>query len=163
MAPKNLRHPHHLTALLRRGGRQLLTLEGGTGFSRAGRAAPRDFPQAAPSRNPLEQPCQHLENPLLPNSFTQIYILFQIGFCIGPLKMHRQFHIGLPKLHKRFLIGPPDWLGMWPFSSQSSKHHNSQTVRARELKFWENAHPPPHVTCHVSRVTCRMSHITRHM
>ena len=26
MASKNLRHPHHLTALLRRGGRQLLTL-----------------------------------------------------------------------------------------------------------------------------------------
>ena len=44
------------------------------------------------------------------------------------------------------------------FFSQSSKHHKSQTVRARELKFWENVHPPPCVTCQVSSVTCPVSH-----
>ena len=32
------------------------------------------------------------------------------------------------------------------FSSESSKYHKSQTVRARELKFLENVHPPLHVT-----------------
>ena len=56
------------------------------------------------------------------------------------------------------------------FSSQSSKHHYSQAIRARELKFWENIHPPPHVTCnlslvtcHVSNVICHVSHVTCHM
>ena len=41
-----------------------------------------------------------------------------------------------------------------------------QTVRARELKFWENVHTPPCVTCqvscimcHVSGVTCQVSHV----
>ena len=36
-------------------------------------------------------------------------------------------------------------------------------VRARELKFWENVHPPKHVMCHVSRVTCHVSHVTCHV
>ena len=31
-------------------------------------------------------------------------------------------------------------------------------MKARELKFWENVHPPKRVTCHMSRVTCQMSH-----
>ena len=34
----------------------------------------------APLGNPLDQPCQPSENPVLPDSFTLIYILFQIGF-----------------------------------------------------------------------------------
>ncbi len=72
-----------------------------------GRAAPRDFPRAKPEGNPEEQPCQPEENPVLPDSFTQIYILFLIGFRIGPPKMHRRFRIGLPKIHRRFRIGPP--------------------------------------------------------
>ena len=54
------------------------------------------------------QPCQPKENPVLPDSFTQIYILFLIGFRIGPPKMHRRFRIGLPKIHRRFRIGPPE-------------------------------------------------------
>ena len=74
---------------------------------RAGRAAPRDFPRAKPEGNPEEQRCQPKENPVDPNSFTQIYILFLIGFRIGPSKMHRQFRIGLPKIHRQFRIGPP--------------------------------------------------------
>ena len=36
------------------------------GFSWAGRAAPRDFPQALPSGNPSEQSYQPLENPSFP-------------------------------------------------------------------------------------------------
>ena len=40
------------------------------------------------------------------------------------------------------------------FSSQSSKHCFSQTVRAKELTFWDNVHPPPCVTCHMSCVKC---------
>ena len=43
------------------------------------------------------------------------------------------------------------------FSSKSSRHHKSQTVRARELKFGENVHPSPCVTCQMSRVTCLVS------
>ena len=38
--------------------------------------------------NPLEQPCQPSKNPVVPDSFTQIYILFLISFRIGPPKMH---------------------------------------------------------------------------
>ena len=51
-----------------------------------------------------------------------------------------------------------------------SKQHNFQIVRARELKFGENIHPPTcvtfhvsHVMCHVSCVTCHMSRVTCHV
>ena len=65
------------------------------GISRAGRAAPRNFPRAKPMAIPEEQPCQPKENPVLPDSFNQIYIIFLIGFRIGPPIMHR--HIGPPE------------------------------------------------------------------
>ena len=68
---------------------------GRTGFSK-GKTALKDFPRAKPKGNPEEQPCQAEENPVLPESFTQIYILFLIGFRIGPPKIHRPFRIGLP-------------------------------------------------------------------
>ena len=52
-------------------------------------------------------------------------------------------------------------------TQRSLKHHNSQTVRARELIFLENVHPTPcvmchmsHVTCHVSGAACQVSHVT---
>ena len=48
------------------------------------------------------------EIPVLPDSFTQIYILFLIGLRIGPPKTNRRFRIGLPKIHRRFRIGPPE-------------------------------------------------------
>ena len=32
-----------------------------------------------------------------------------------------------------------------------------------ELKFWENVHPPKHVTCHMSHGTCHVSHVTCHL
>ena len=47
--------------------------------------------------------------------------------------------------------------------SKSSKYHKSQTIKARELKFWENVHPWQHVTFHVSHVTCHMLHVTCHL
>ena len=42
---------------------------------------------------------------------------------------------------------------------------NSQTVRARQLKFLENVHPPPSVACKMSNVkmscvTSNVSHVT---
>ena len=53
------------------------------------------------------------------------------------------------------------------FSSKFSRHHKFQTIRAWELTFWENFHPPPCVKCpmsHVTRpmlgVTCLMSGVT---
>ena len=74
---------------------------------RAGRVAPRDFPWAKPEGNPKEQPCQPKENPVFPDYFTQIYILFIIGLRIGPPKMHRLFCSGVSKIHSKFRIGPP--------------------------------------------------------
>ena len=52
--------------------------------------------------------CQPEENPVLLDSFTQIYIIFLIGFRIDPPKMHRRFRIGLPKILRWFCIGPPE-------------------------------------------------------
>ena len=54
-------------------------------------------------------------------------------------------------------------LNEWSFCSESSRHCPSQTVRARELKFWENVHTPRCVSSHVSRVTCHVSHVMCHM
>ena len=39
----------------------------------------------------------------------------------------------------------------------------SQAVRARELKFWENVHPTPCVTCHISHVRCQVTGDRCHM
>ena len=49
----------------------------------------------------------------------------------------------------------------WSFSSKSLKCHKSLTIRARELKLWENVHPPQHVTCDVSHVTCHVLHFNK--
>ena len=38
-----------------------------------------------------------------------------------------------------------------------------KTIRARELKFWENVHPTPCVMCHLSPVTCYLSHVICHV
>ena len=51
----------------------------------------------------------------------------------------------------------------WSFSSKASKYHKLQTVRSRELKFWENVHPLKLVTCHISHVTCHVSHFMCHV
>ena len=40
---------------------------------------------------------------------------------------------------------------------------NSQTIRAREHKFWEKFHLIPLVTCHKSCLPCPMSHVMSHM
>ena len=61
----------------------------------------------------------------------------------------------------------------WWFVKISSKHLHFQTIRAKELTFWEKVHHPPHVTlrvtyhmshvtCHVSRVMYHVSHVTWH-
>ena len=42
----------------------------------------------------------------------------------------------------------------------SSKHCQTQSGRARELKFWENVHPTLCVMCHVSCVTCYLLRVT---
>ena len=42
----------------------------------------RQGQRAKPEGNPEEQPCQSSENSVLPDSFTKIYILFLIGFCM---------------------------------------------------------------------------------
>ena len=52
-----------------------------------------------------------------------------------------------------------NWVSDKSFSSRSSKHHKSHAIRAAELKFWENVHPTPCITFHVSSVTCHMLHL----
>ena len=53
------------------------------------------------------------------------------------------------------------WFSQSSFSSQSSRHHKHQTVRARELTFWDNVHHPLCVTCHLSHVTCDVSQVKK--
>ena len=50
-------------------------------------------------------------------------------------------------------------LSQWYFSSKPSKHHYTQTERARELTFWENghAHHLSHIMYQVSCVMCQVS------
>ena len=54
-------------------------------FPWAGRAVPLDFPGALPSRNPLEQPCQPLENHhcLSDSWFVEIYVWRHHTIMIG--------------------------------------------------------------------------------
>ena len=42
-------------------------------------------------------------------------------------------------------------------------HHKLQTVRARDLTFWDNFHHPLCVMCHMSSITCNMSFVPCHM
>ena len=50
----------------------------------------------------------------------------------------------------------------WCFRTRtrSSEHHYTQTLRARELNFWENVHLQQRVTCQVSQVKCQVSGVT---
>ena len=50
-----------------------------------------------------------------------------------------------------------DWFSHRSFASKSSKHHNSQTIRARDLTFLYNVHHVSRVMCHISPITCQMS------
>ena len=54
-------------------------------------------------------------------------------------------------------------LQYWLFSSKSSRHCLSQTVRALKLNFWENVQPPPFFTCRMSYVMCQVSRVRCHM
>ena len=47
-----------------------------------------------------------------------------------------------------------NWLSESSFSSKSSRHCLSQTVRGSGLNFWQNVQPLPHVTCYMSCVPC---------
>ena len=56
-----------------------------------------------------------------------------------------------------------NWVRDSSFSSISSNHFLTQSVRGRELKLGENVNPPSHDTCHVSRVIRHVSHAMCHM
>ena len=95
------------------------------------------------------------------------------NICQTPL----YFTISLNQLWLQFLTDPVEpglfykhlfhWFIQLFINSVShpfpSEYHQSQTIRDRELKFWENVHPPQLVTCHMSPVMCHMSHIKSHM
>ena len=67
------------------------------------------------------------------------------------------------------ILQPPLWLihsfieSLSYLSSKSSRHHKSQTVRAKNLTFWEYVHPPPCVTCQMSGTRCQVSGVTCHV
>ena len=58
------------------------------------------------------------------------------------------------------------WFNKWLTHSSivkiSSKLLHSQTVRARDLKLWDNVHHPLCVTCHMSLFTYKFSHVRCH-
>ena len=49
------------------------------------------------------------------------------------------------------------------YVSHITWHQYSQTVRARDLTFWDNVHHPMRVICHISCVNWLMSHLTSHI
>ena len=55
------------------------------------------------------------------------------------------------------------WFSESAFSFKSSENIHSQTVRARELIFWEKGHLPPPVICHMSCVMCNVSCVMCHV
>ena len=50
-----------------------------------------------------------------------------------------------------------------PLVSGCRNSGESQTGRARELKFSENVHPTICVMCHMTHITCHVSRVTCHM
>ena len=79
-------------------------------FSRAGRAAPRDFPRVEPDG--------------------------YIGFRIGPPKLHRRFRIGLPKIQRRFRIGPPQVSLNLPLTNAIMKEKQPTNLFEMECVFY---------------------------
>ena len=61
----------------------------------------------------------------------------------------------LKKLNATDLVYKQKILNFQTVLFSFGKNYLSGTVRARELKFSENFHPPPHVICQVSGVWCR--------
>ena len=54
----------------------------------------------------------------------------------------------------------PNGLGRCKTACQVVSSGHTESVRAGELTLLENVHPPPSVTCHVSRVKCQVSGVT---
>ena len=88
-------------------------------------------------RSPSEIPRSSLpaRGNVLPDYFTQIYILYPRGFRIGP-----------PKIYKRFLIGPPQvTLNLLPpeFHSQwILVYHGYYAIKATTLPIWNKMSIP---------------------
>ena len=82
------------------------------------------------------------------------YFVFHICHqCLERLNMRCYFRCSQAVLHTHLLF----IFTLFSFSSKSSKHHYTQTVRARNLKLWENIHPNyvSYFMCHVSVVRCQ--------
>ena len=77
----------------------------------------------------------------------KIFELISEYICTGEIQIHIIFH--------------GHFISIFEYSNICAHHCYkpciSQTVRAGELKFWENVHPQPCVTCHVSCVRCHVS------
>ena len=75
-------------------------------------------------------------------------------------------------MHELKLITRPgvalviNWLGHLlsdSFVKLSSKHIHYQTVRARNLQFWDNVHHPPCVRCQISGVRSLLTWVMFHV
>ena len=104
------------------------------------------------------------------NAMQQIYAIFtdrdnlllkfQLPICdgvvIGVLQRTSKEHHGGVMFNRPGIAGAV--LQSAPidrsFSSKSSKHHKSKTIRSRDLKFWHNVHHQSCVGCHMSCVKC---------
>ena len=65
--------------------------------------------------------------------------------------------------YKHLCHSVSDRVSQSSFVKISSKHLHSQTVRARELKFWFTSPYMLCVMCHISSVPCHMSYVTCHV
>ena len=63
----------------------------------------------------------------------------------------------------KWFVKDPVWLSNSSFVKISLKHCLSQTMRSREMNFWENVHHVSFVTYHVAHVTCHISCVTCHI
>ena len=111
-----------------------------------------------PSRTNRVSQTKHKSDLLNVPTFTQpwfqvkrIYAEKSVHFV--KLKLWQNTIINRPGVARAVLQTPLSfikWVSQSAFSSKSSQHHESQSKRARKLKFWENVHHPLCVTCQVS-------------
>ena len=78
----------------------------------------------------------------------------QLYLYLGVTRLHLTPFFNRPGVAGDVLQSPPLLIDsiFHPLVQISSKHCQSQTGRARELKFLENGHPTLCVTCHMSHV-----------
>ena len=80
-------------------------------------------------------------------------------------KIFYKIPINRPGVARPVLQSPPSFINKLghPLIKISSKYYQSQTGKARDLKFWKNVNHTLFVMCHASPVTCHMSCVMCHL